>query len=167
MNTKHFYVGYWDLLGQKDAMKDIWEASSKISQEAQEIVNITTSAILSALASIRQLYAKDDDMMKLLEVLRQNEPQVWTGITADELNQEFKSLECGVCQFSDSTLFYIEGGKRLTIPLLQYTCIVIGKLLPRLHACGLYPRGAVAFGDAEVVNRGNLVGPVVDLVSKV
>lgn len=167
MSGKGFYVGYWDLLGQKDAMKDLWEPSSTISQEAQEKVNITTSAILSALASIRQLYAKDDDMGELLEVLRKNEPQVWKSTTKAQLEKEFKALKCGVCQFSDSTLFYIEGGKRLTIPLLQYTCIVIGKLLPRLHACGLFPRGAIAFGDANVVKRGNIVGPVVDLVSKV
>ena len=167
VNTKHFYVGYWDLLGQKDAMKDIWEASSKISQEAQERVNITTSAILSALATIRQMYAKDDCMADLLCVLRKNEPKIWKDVTEGELKHEFNELECGVCQFSDSTLFYIEGGKRLTIPLLQYTCRVIGKLMPRLHACGLYPRGAIGFGDADVIRQGNIVGTVVDSVSKV
>ena len=140
LGMKKYYVGYWDLLGQKSAMRGVGENNVIVTPGVQKIINVTCSSLASSLASISKLYVKDAEKSGVCDVLRTNEPIVWGGAKDSEIQREFDRLECGIVQFSDSTLFYVSADSKLSMPILYYTCIVIGKLMPRLHACGLYPR---------------------------
>ena len=164
---KQYYIGYWDLLGQKSIVNEIAKSADTISSHLQQKINVTGRALVSAIATLRQMYSKDDDKSNLVDVLKTNEPTIWKDLTRDEILASFRLLDCGIEQFSDSTLFFVEAGSRLSIPLLYYTCIVVGKLLPRMHACGLYPRGAIGFGEAERVVGGGIIGPILDRLARI
>lgn len=165
--TKNYYIGYWDLLGQKSIVNEIAKSTDNIPSSIQRRISVTGSALVSSIASIRQMYSKNDAEANLVEVLKKNEPAIWKGFSNEEVMASFKSLECGIEQFSDSALFFVEAESRISIPLLFYTCVVIGKLLPRMHACWLYPRGAIGFGAAQRVTDSGIIGPIIDRLAQI
>lgn len=165
LHEKEYWVCYFDVLGQKNAMGEYFRNGSEITAEAQGRIDEVSELLRRMYGDIKglieQMLCSPDE---LYDVLSKEEGSSVVDWTRERFAEEIKKIEWGIQQFSDSTILYVETGRVISGTIFFYFLLAVSKAMPLLHSLGICMRGAIGVGRAWKVPNGQLCGSVLDEV---
>lgn len=167
IESKEYYVCYFDILGQKNAMRALYGKDAEISEELQARVNEIAEVLRRQYSGFRQIIsARIGDLDHLLDDFVTDEGCKSSVADRALFVRRLKEVDWGVQQFSDSTVFYVEAGSRISATIFFQFVLKVAVAMPMLHSLDICLRGALGVGNAWKVEGGGLCGPVLDEVDR-
>ena len=165
--SKEYYVCYFDVLGQRNAMKGIYDNAALISPDVQWEIDKTSGTLWMMYEDLHDLICEMlREPSELYDNLKHEQRSEISQLSCEEFVEKIRNIDYGVIQFSDSTLFYVESDNIISSTLLFYFLMAVSKQMPLLHSQGICMRGAVGIGVGWKVDGGNICGPIVEEVGK-
>ena len=156
VKVKDYAVCYFDLMGQRDGLlrkvreaTDLASVQEEIEQVSEAIRNFN-NAIYGAKTEIEQ---HPDN---LLRMMCKSEDEI------ERLLPEIKSLNFGIQQFSDTTVFYVSADNRIGLGIFVSWCLALSVYYLRLVSNGILIRGGISIGRGWEITPSCLYGPVME-----
>ena len=154
--VKDYAVCYFDLLGQRDGLlrrvreaADLAGVQEEIERVSEAIQNFN-AAIYGAKTEIEQ------HPDKLLRMMGKSEDEI------EKLLPELKSLNFGIQQFSDTTVFYVSAENRMALGIFVSWCLVLSVNYLTMISKGILIRGGISIGRGWEISPNCLYGPVME-----
>lgn len=158
-----YLVCYFDVLGQKSFMRDVWNSHSRISEAKRKRIGEHLWIFDFIKDQLRRALFVDRRQMESVLMITRGVPYLPTNVlTEDEIVESVATLDCGVEQFSDSFVVYVDAQHPVSALVFSYALYALGMMMPQLHALEVYLRGAITEGSARHVRGGRLMGPALD-----
>ena len=161
-----YFVCYLDVLGQKDIMLSLEKSLQEGDEALVEKINYVEHELKGFSRGLRNRVVGTKKDAALFPFMRENGNRMALSMTASAYKTELEKVDCGVQQFSDSTVFYVAADQKLSATLFALgVSYVMGEIL-RLQAEGIYLRGAIGIGESWYVKGGQLCGEVLEDVDR-
>lgn len=154
--VKDYAVCYFDLLGQRDGLlrrvreaTDLAGVQAEIEQISEAIRNFNT-AIYGAKTEIEQ------HPDRLLRMMGKSEYEI------EKLLPEIESLNLGIQQFSDTTVFYVSAENRMGLGIFVSWCLALSVNYLNMISNGILIRGGISIGKGWEISPNCLYGPVME-----
>ena len=156
IDVKDYAVCYFDLLGQRDGLlrrvreaTDLAGVQEEIEHVSEAIRNFNT-AIYGAKKEIEQ------HADKLLRMMGKSEDEI------EKLLPELESLNLGIQQFSDTTVFYVSAENKMGLGIFVSWCLVLSVNYLNMISKGILIRGGISIGKGWEISPNCLYGPVME-----
>ena len=156
IDVKDYAVCYFDLLGQRDGLlRRVREATNLADvqdeiERASEAIRNFNNAIYGGKTEIEQ------HSDKLLHMMGRSEDEI------KKLLPELESLNLGIQQFSDTTVFYVSAENRLGLGIFVSWCLVLSVSYLNMISKGILIRGGISIGKGWEISPNCLYGPVME-----
>ena len=167
IESKEYYVCYFDILGQKNAMRSLYGKNAEVSGELQTQVDEIAEVLRHQCLKYRQIISElIGDLGHLLDGFVVDGGSNSSAADRALFVRRLKEVDWGVQQFSDSTVFYVEAGSRISATIFFQFVLKVVVAMPMLHSLDIGLRGSLGVGNAWKVEGGGLCGPILDEVDR-
>lgn len=163
MQSGRYLICYFDVLGQRSFMRQVWKPHSKMSSGLRKQIGTHLCVFEFVQDMLRRVLARTPDMESQIIRMTKQIPYLPTNALSEkEIITSVRDVDFGVQQFSDSFVVYVDAKHPVSALVFARALDAVRFIMPQMHALGLALRGAITEGRAWHVRGGQLMGPALE-----
>lgn len=167
MQFGRYLICYFDVLGQRSFMRQVWKPHSKMSSGLRKQIGTHLCVFEFVQDMLRKVLSRTPDMESQIIRMTKQIPYLPTNALSEtEIVASVRDIDFGVQRFSDSFVVYVDARHPVSALVFARALDAVRFIMPQMHALGLALRGAITEGRAWHVRGGQLMGPALEEVAR-